>query len=225
MTNEFLFLGILLFNLGLTVGLYRFFGRIGLYVVIVYSSILCNILVLKQVEFLGIAATLGNILYGGIFFATDILNEKYGPREARRSVAVGFISILVLTFFVQTALLYIPGEDDWADEHMQALFGFIPRIALASFVAYLISQLLDISVFQFFKKKSGDKKLWLRNNVSTLVSQTLDTLIFTVVAFWGVFPTDILFQIFITALGLKAFVALCDTPFFYLAMRFEPTED
>ena len=85
-SNSALWAGFVLANMGLILLVYRFFGRYGLYAVIVASVITSNIQVVKTIEVFGLVSTLGNILYGGIFFATDILTEVYGRQAARRGV-------------------------------------------------------------------------------------------------------------------------------------------
>ena len=94
----------------------------------------------------------------------------------------------------------------------------MPRIAGASLVAYFISQSHDVWAFEFWKNRfPSGRHLWLRNNASTMVSQFIDSSLFTLLAFWGVFPTTALFEIFWTTYLLKWVVGVADTPFIYLA--------
>jgi hypothetical protein len=98
------------------------------------------------------------------------------------------------------------------------IFGLMPRIAFGSLVAYVVSNLHDIWAFDYWKRKHpGNRTLWLRNNLSTIVSQLIDTLVFTFIAFWGVYPTEVLTGIVISTYLLKWVVAVLDTPFMYLA--------
>ncbi len=122
-----------------------------------------------------------------MFLATDMLGELYGkPSQARGHAR--FTVLVLATVYMQIALAFTPTTDDFAQPHLEAIFGVLPRIALASMAAYLVSQLHDVGAFHFWKSRTGDSMLWLRNNASTLVSQLLDSSIFCVVAFWGVFP-------------------------------------
>jgi uncharacterized integral membrane protein (TIGR00697 family) len=95
----------------------------------------------------------------------------------------------------------------------------MPRIALGSLVAYLVSQLHDVWAFQFWKEKTSGKHLWIRNNLSTLVSQAIDSLIFCLIAFTGLFPADVWFEILLTTYLFKLIVAIFDTPFIYIAKK------
>jgi len=120
---------------------------------------------------------------------------------------------------MQITLQFIPDESDFLSEHISAIFSVLPRIAFASLVAYMISQSHDVWFFAKLKNKHKKKYLWLRNNLSTITSQLLDNVIFTLIAFVGVFSWEIIGQIFLTSLILKVIVAACDTPFVYLARK------
>lgn len=218
-TNEFLWLSFAIVDLSILLLMYRFFGKVGLYVSIVISIIVCNIEVLKTVQLFGLTTTLGNVLYASIFLATDILSEMYGKEDARKGVILGFVALVLSTLYLQVALLFVPDSSDFAQPHLQALFGFLPRVALASVTAYLVSQMYDVWAFHAIREKTGDRHLWLRNNGSTLVSQFLDSLVFCTIAFMGVYPMDVFGEILISTYIIKAIVAVLDTPFIYVARR------
>lgn len=220
--NEFLWLSFAVLDLSLVVVLFRLFGKPALFGLIVFNLLLCNIQVLKTIELFGLTTTLGNVLYASVFLATDLLGEYFGKDEAKKGVLLGFATLLMGTVYMQLALQFTPIADDFAQPHLEAIFGFMPRIAAASIAAYLVSQLHDVWAFHFWKQKTGTSKLWLRNNASTLVSQLLDSAIFCIAAFWGVFPTGVLVEIFITTYLFKAVVAVFDTPFIYIAKRLVP---
>jgi uncharacterized integral membrane protein (TIGR00697 family) len=220
--NSLLWVGFILIDLSLVILIYRFFGKNGLYIIIVASIIAANIMVVKTVQIFGLVATLGNILYGSIFFATDILNEVYGKRAARRGVWLGFIGMALMTLWMQIGLRFIPDASDFAQDSMLTIFGLMPRIAAGSMVAYLVSQHHDVWAFQFWRNKTRGRFLWLRNNASTLVSQAIDSAIFCTIALWGVFDASTWSQILLSTYLLKLVVAIMDTPFIYLAKRLSP---
>lgn len=217
--NEILWIGFALADLTMVVAFHRLFGKAALYGLIVFNLLLCNIQVLKTVELFGLTTTLGNVLYASVFLATDMLSELYGRREARKGVFLGFATLLLGTAYMQLALAFVPAEGDFAQPHLAGIFGFMPRLAAASMAAYLVSQLHDVWAFHFWRRRTGARMLWLRNNASTLVSQFLDSSIFCLIAFWGVFETPVLTEIFATTYLFKAVVAVLDTPFIYLARR------
>jgi uncharacterized integral membrane protein (TIGR00697 family) len=197
---------------------FRFWGKLGLYIWVPISVIVANIQVTKTISLFGLEATLGNIVYATSFLATDILSEFYGKKASRKAVGIGFFSLLSMTILMQVALLFEPSSSDIAQNALSTVFGLMPRIAAGSLIAYVLSNYHDIWAYAFWKqKKPGRNTLWLRNNLSTFVSQAIDTLVFTLIAFWGVFPTEVLIEIMITTYVLKWVVALCDTPFIYLA--------
>ncbi len=219
LSNNLLWVGFILLNLGLVTLVYRFFGKTGLYIIIVASIIAANIMVVKTVEIFGLVATLGNILYGSIFFATDILSEVYGKKAARRGVWLGFIGMALMMLWMQVGLKFIPHASDFAQDSLLTIFGLMPRIAAGSIVAYLASQHHDIWAFYFWKNKTKGRFLWLRNNASTMVSQAIDSVIFCSIALWGLFDTNTWVEILLSTYLLKLLVAAIDTPFIYLAKR------
>lgn len=217
--NETLWILFALVDLCMVLVVYRLFGRVGLFGLMVFNLILCNIQVLKTVELFGLTTTLGNVLYASVFLSTDLLSEFYGKKEARKGVLLGFVTLLMMVGYMQIALYFQPAADDFAQSHLSALFGFMPRIALASMCAYLVSQMHDVWAFHAIKSRTGDKLLWLRNNASTMISQLLDSAIFCIIAFWGVFPMNIFMEILLSTYIIKVAVACLDTPFIYLAKR------
>ncbi len=226
MPNELLWIIFALTNFILFIACYKLFGKTGIFVWIAMGTILANIQVMKTVTLFGIEATLGNIMYGTIFLATDALSEKYGKKSAQKAVYLGFFTLAVSIIIMQLALKFNPNQYDTAQPHLDAIFGFYLRVAGASLVAYLISQTLDVYIFHKIKDKLPDTKwLWVRNNVATIISQIFDTAIFVSIAFIGVMDSDIIWQIFISTFIIKMMVALLDTPFVYLVKKITPLND
>jgi len=108
MLNEWLWIPSALLTLGLLVLSYKLFGRVGLFAWIAMASVVANIQVTQQIVIGGFIFTLGNIVYGSLYLATDILNEKYGRHTARKGVWLGFFILIVSTVLMQFALLYEP---------------------------------------------------------------------------------------------------------------------
>lgn len=217
--NEILWFVFAVMDLCLVLAVYRLFGRTGLFALIVFNLLLCNIQVMKTVELFGLTTTLGNILYASVFLSTDMISEFHGKQDAKKAVMLGFVTLVMMVGYMQLALLFQPASDDFAQPHLSALFGFMPRIALGSLAAYLVSQMHDIWVFHFIKDRTGNKHLWLRNNLSTMSSQLLDSLVFCSIAFLGLFPMNVWWEIVISTYLIKLVVAALDTPFIYLARR------
>ena len=216
--NEVYWLIMLALNFALIMVAFRLWGRVGLFVWVPISVIVANIQVTKNVSLFALEATLGNIVYATGFLATDILSELYGKKESYKAVAIGFFSLLSMTALMQMALLFEPSASDIAQQSLSTIFSLMPRIALASLSAYLVSNLHDVWAFDLWRRlRPGRHTLWIRNNFSTIVSQLIDTVIFVAIAFWGVYPWQVLWQIALSTYLLKWVVAILDTPCIYLA--------
>ena len=208
----------ILVTFGLILLGYRLFGLAGLYAFAALALVIADIQVLKRVEILGLAATLGNVVFSTTFLITDIVSEIYGKAKAKIAVGIGFFSMLVFLVLSQLTLAFIPSAGDWAHPHLVALLSLIPRITIASLVAYLISNTHDVWAYQVWRKKFPSiRHIWIRNNASTILSQLLDTAVFSLIAFLGVFPFSVVIQIALSTYIFKVIVAVADTPFVYLA--------
>ncbi len=212
--------------LGAVLLLYKFLGKSGLYLYVVITTILCNLQVCMCVDIFGLSTTAGNVLYAASFLVTDILSEKYGKKSAHKAVVFGVITTIIWVLGTQSSLLMTPNANDYVSDSMKVVFGLVPRVSGASLISYVICQYLDVFLYHYIWKKSGDSErfLWLRNNVGTLTSQLLDTILFTTLAFWGVYPTPVFISILLTTYLFKAIVAFADTPFLYIARKIKPIE-
>ncbi|MFP7493839.1 queuosine precursor transporter [Terribacillus saccharophilus] len=220
MYNDVLWIAFALINFVLLLIMYRLFGRLGLFVWIGMATVLANIQVTKTIELFGLTATMGNIIYGTIFLASDILNENYGKRIARKAVGLGFATLIIMTVIMQCVLLFDPAPSDIAHSSLSTIFGFLPRVALGSLIAFGISQYVDVWLYALVKRMlPEDKFLWVRNNGSTMFSQLLDTLVFCTIAFAGTYEWSVWLEIFISTYVLKFVVSIISTPFLYGAKR------
>lgn len=216
-----------LVNFALFLACYRLFGKQGLYAWIGAAVVLANIQVVKQIELFGLIMTLGNTIYGTIYLTTDLINEKYGAKEARKAVWFGFFILIMSTIMMQMALKFTPAESDFAQGSLETIFGLMPRIALGSLAAYAISQLLDVQVFSRLKRKYPAKnQLWLRLNGSIGLSQLVDTLVFCTIAFAPILGNDdytwaVWREIALTTYLIKFIISVACTPVIYIARSFK----
>ena len=97
--------------------MYRCFGKQGLIAWVAIGTIIANIQVIKTVDIFGISATLGNVMFASIYLATDILNDIYGRKVAKRAVWLGFSSTLVMIIVMQMSLHFIPAPEDISQKH------------------------------------------------------------------------------------------------------------
>ncbi len=229
--QELLWFTTIAVDLGFAVLLYRLFGKQGLYASIVISLLLANLQGPKLTQIFGLQTSMGVILYSSIYFATDLLSERYGKREANRAVMIGFLVSIMIIVMTSISLMYLPSTNpntaDFAltiHQATSALFDFTPRFILGSLLAYLISQRFDVWIFHLIKEKTQGRHLWLRNNLSTMLSQAVDTLIYGVVVWWGVVDFTTAMQLALAKYVLKLVIALLDTPFLYWARTWDLRE-
>lgn len=215
--NEILWIFTLIISFVFILLCYKYLGKNGLFLWIVVATMVSNIQTVKTVELFGLETSLGTILYGSTFLATDILNYKYGLNESRKTILYGFLSMIIMTIFMVLCLLYQPSTNDFAQESLSKIFTFNIRITLGSLLGFGVSQFMDTLVFHRLQKKYN--KLWLSNNVSTMLCQIIDTLIFTLITYIGTMNTKSIIEIMISMYILKFIVALVDTPFMYLAAK------
>lgn len=221
MYNELFCVATFLVTFILMVAMYRMFGKQGLLAWVAIGTIIANIQVIKTVEIFGISATLGNVMFASIYLATDILNDIYGRKVAKRAVWLGFSSTLVMIIIMQMSLHFIPAPEDTAQNAFHAIFDVVPRIALGSIVAYIIGQHVDVFIFSLIKKLfSSDKTFIIRAYGSTIISSIIDTALFVSIAFIGSLPGMAVFEIFITTYVLKLVSTIFNVPFGYIAKSF-----
>ncbi len=176
-----------------------------------------------MIKAFGLEQTLGNVLFAVTFLITDILSECEGKKSANKAVIIGIFCSVFFLILSQSWFLYVPSESDWAMPSIRAVFENTPRMIMASLVVYAASQLFDVWLYHkwwaFTEKKFGDKRrfLWLRNNGSTLISQLINSLLFTVLAFAGTYDILTLLSIFGSGYIIFIFTTLLDTPAVYLA--------
>lgn len=228
--NEILFLSFLVGGLGLAV-FSHYLGRHYLYALIVAIAIYINIAEPKVIEVFSFATTLGTVLFGVMYFSTDLLTERYGKAAGFRAVKLGIFASIIFQLFMQLTLLAEviadePGSSFFADfsAGLDSVFTVSFRIFAAGLFVYALSQSLDIWLFHKIKQHTGERHLWLRNNGSTIVSQALDTYLFTFLAFYGTMPLAVILQMATVGYCFKLVVALGDTAFIYAAKIIRPRD-
>lgn len=179
--------------------------------------LISNIIAYKISSFdLGFAtffATSSVLIFSVTFLITDIVNEKFGRKETQKMIFIAFITQIAVAIFIWIAVVLKPAPF-WTDQEAFAkIIGFAPRIMLASWIAFLISENTDAYIFAWFKKITKGKHLWMRNIFSSIPAMALDTLIFVTIAFYKVQP---LLPLITGVLVIKWLVGIVDIPFMYL---------
>lgn len=222
--QELLWLTTLVLDLGGTVILYRLFGKAGLQVAIATAIILANLQGPKLTVIFGLQTSVGVIFYSSIFFATDVLSENYGKAEANKAVRMGFAVSIIVLVMLSFTLLYLPsnrpGSAEFSSnihEAFATIVNYTPRFIFGSLLAYYVSQSFDVWAFHKIKALTGDRWLWLRNNLSTMGSQALDTVIYALVVWWGIVDLRTAIALGAAKYVFKIAIALIDTVFIYWA--------
>ena len=231
MRNELLLILELIVVYGGVLLWYVLFGVKGMHCFTVLATIAANIEVLILVRAFGMEQTLGNILFASTFVVTDILSELAGKKEANRAVNIGILTSVSFLVLAQLWLLYRPSENDVVYSGIKLVFSNTPRVMLVSLAVYVIVQKFDVWMYHtwwsFTTRKFGDRRrfLWLRNNVSTLLSQLLNTVLFTFGAFTGIYDMSTMLDIMLVSYLIFIVTSLADTPIVYLARYIKERRD
>lgn len=198
----------------------RLFGKGVFYGLYAGLTVIANIIAAKLIMIGDFVVPAAVLVYSSTFLLTDIVDEKWGRKEGHRIVMTGFIVNVITVVAIYFAIHWqsAPFVSGAFDEAFRRVLGMTPRIVVASIVSYLISQNHDVWAFHFWKKKTGGKYLWLRNNMSTVVSQAIDTVVFISLAFYGVVSNDMLVHMMYGQYIVKVMIALADTPFVYIGV-------
>ena len=196
----------------------KIFKKEGLIAWVSIATITANLTVGKIIDVFGMTTTLGNILFASNFLATDILVEKYSIEDSKKAIYLGLFSQIVFLIITQLSLLYIPSSEDVMQDILKEMFSINLRISIASMLMFFISNMLDIHLFERLKKKYP-KKLWIRNNVSTIVSNCLENYVFNTLAFIGIYSFGTILGFATTVTIVEIIIAVCDTPFLYLSKK------
>ena len=221
--QDLLYFITLALDLGFTVLMYRFFGRYGLLACIVLSILLANLQGPKLTVIFGMETSLGVIFYSSIFFATDLMSEKFGKKAADNAVMMGFSVSAIILIMLSISLLFLPSTQNQqtfsteVHESFLRILDFTPRFIFGSLFAYLISQRFDVWCFHKIKAWTNGRHLWLRNNLSTMASQTVDTTLYALVVWWGVVDLEQAISLGLAKMVFKIAIAAFDTPFIYWA--------
>ncbi|UDN60159.1 queuosine precursor transporter [Clostridioides sp. ES-S-0010-02] len=186
--------------------------------VFVTSLVVSNIVAGKVIDVFGLIVPAAVVAYPLTFLCTDVIGEIWGKEEANRTVKRGILmqlfSLLLITIAI--ALPSASFAQDYSS-NLKVVLGQNVRFVLASLIAYILAQSNDVFIFHKLKERFNGKHKWLRNNASTMLSQLIDTAIFITIGFWGTVPS--ILTMILSQYVVKFFLALADTPFFYLLTR------
>jgi len=184
------------------------------------SLFAANTLGMKLMPFLfGTHLSVAVFSFPVVFIMTDVIGEVYGKKMANNFVIAGFISIALFLFYSFISNIMPWAEKGlWLKDGYNQVFGLSARFAIASLVAFAIAEYQDVVSFFFFKKLMGDKKFWLRSNLSNIWSEFWDSIIFMFIAFLGVYPIRTIILIIIPWWLYKVAMGIFYTPLSYLGI-------
>jgi len=190
-------------------------GLIGIYITF---TIMTQILATKIASFeifdFSFTAPSAMIIFGVTFLITDIVNEKFGRYAVHKMIFIAFISQIILALFMYIATALDPAPFWKYQESWENIFALIPRIMLASWITFIITENLDAYLYAKIREFTKGKYLWARNVFSTIPSLTLDTIIFVTLAFYGTgLP---LMDLMIGQFAIKYLIGIINIPFMYM---------
>jgi uncharacterized integral membrane protein (TIGR00697 family) len=189
--------------------------------IFITNAVVAELIGGKLIEIGPFVMSIGILPWPIVFLTTDLINEHFGERGVKK---LSFITacLIAYAFIILLLAINVPaakGISPVNDSQFYAVFGQSMWIIVGSIIAFVVSQLIDVTVFWFFKNKTGNRKIWLRTTGSTVVSQLFDSFIVLGIAFW--LPGKINFETFIssalTGYTFKLAIAVLLTPFIYLA--------
>ncbi|HOD10503.1 MAG TPA: queuosine precursor transporter [Flavobacterium sp.] len=173
----------------------------------------------KLIDVFGVPMSIGILPWPIVFVTTDLINEYFGEKGVKR-LSLITAGLIAYTFFVLHFAIQIPstGISSVTSEQFKSVFGQSQLIIVGSIAAFLVSQLIDVTIFHFVKKRTGNKMIWLRSTGSTVISQFFDSFIVLGIAFY--LPGIMDFKTYIisglTGYSVKLVIAILMTPMIYL---------
>ena len=215
--NELIFLLHIIFVTAFTLGAF-YMGKNALLVAVALQAVLANLFVIKQIEIFGFNATCADVFIVGSVLGINLLQEYYGKAWSKKALYISFFSMLFYLVMSQIHLLYIPALYDNSHSLFEGILKFAPRIIISSIVVYFVVLLVNNWFYGYLKNKLNNRYLVLRNFISIILTQLLDTVLFVFIALYGIVGS--VWQVMLVGFVLKVMVVFVSVPFIGLAKRF-----
>jgi len=192
--------------------------RLGAHALVAFICLQCvlaNLFVTKQITLLGLTATAADAFTIGAVLGLNLLQEYYGAAIARRAIWINFFLLLFYALIGYIHLSYLPSNADTMHPHFMAILSVMPRIVIASFTVYLIAQYCDYLLYGFLKRILHNRLLVARNYASIMITQLLDTVLFSFLGLYGL--VDNIWHIIIVSYTVKLCAIVIATPFIALS--------
>jgi len=192
---------------------YKYLGLITAFFAIVLLT--SNVVSTKIVDLWGLEFDGGTLLFPLSYIFGDVLTEVYGYRPTRRVIWTGFF-LTLFSMFVIMFIGWLPASAAWGQQDAyMTILGLTPRIIMASLIAYFVGEFLNSFVMAKMKIFSKGRFLWMRTIGSTLLAEAFDTVLFVLIAFYGVFDNALIMEILIFSYVFKVGVEILFTPITY----------
>lgn len=209
--NEIVFFAHILFVIGSVVFVLRQFGSLGLTVFIALQAILANLFVIKQMTLFGFDVTCSDVFAIGSLLSLNLIQEFFGADQAKKAIWISFACMMFFALMTQIHLLYIPSPADVTNDAFTQILSSTPRIIFASIGVFFVVQQVDVRLFSFLQKWFKGGKLPLRLALSLLISQTIDTVLFSFFGLYGIVAS--LYDIILVSMLIKVIAIGASTPF------------
>ncbi len=188
--------------------------------IFITNAVVAELIGGKLINVFGVPMSVGILPWPIVFVTTDLINDYFGEKGVRK-LSLITASLIAYTFVILFIAMRIPamqGDKLVTNEQFNGVFGQSMWIIVGSITAFLVSQLIDVSIFHFVKNKTGGKMIWLRSTGSTIISQLFDSFIVLGIAFWmtGKMTTAVFIASAITGYLVKIIIAVILTPLIYL---------
>ena len=188
--------------------------------IFITNAVVAELIGGKLITVFGVPMSVGILPWPIVFVTTDLINEYFGEKGVRK-LSLITASLIIYTFAILFIAMRIPamkGDKLITDDQFNSVFGQSMWIIVGSITAFMVSQLIDVTIFHFVKNKTGGKMIWLRSTGSTVISQLFDSFIVLGIAFWmtGKMTTEIFIASALTGYIVKLVIAVLLTPLIYL---------
>jgi uncharacterized integral membrane protein (TIGR00697 family) len=221
-TNELIFILHIISVAGITLGALAL-GPTALTSIICLFGILANLFVTKQITLFGLHVVSTDVFMVGCILGLNLLQEHYGKKAANKAIITSMIMMLTYLAMALIHLLYTPNTFDTSHPHFQTLLTPMPRIIIASLIVYFSVQLTDSQLYQALQKMFQGKKLVLRNMISMVTTQFLDTVMFTFLGLYGTVHSVV--HVILVSYAIKLLIIACNAPFISLSKLIIPSDN
>jgi len=191
----------------------------GLAMIYVTMLLVSNTIAVKLIAFQGFVLPAGILCFPVAYIFGDVLTEVYGYKKTKSIIWWGFACLALMSIFYYLAIITTPASFWKKQEEFSQIFGIVPRIALSSFIAYLVGSFLNAYIMSLLKVKTNGKHLWLRTISSTIVGEGADSVVFNLSAFLFVFPFNDVLYIAFSGFILKTLYEIIATPVTYIIVN------